>query len=230
MFYDEKQAIKACEEEPVLIFELMKEGHMELVDELLTKKKVCINICDEQGNDVLTKLLKLKQYDLVLKHMKNKTWDVNHQNNDGNTFAHILVAINYVNVLEIINLLKKNKSFIPNIKNNKGETILDKSINDNYIYTTIKILEDQRFNNIDIVSFKRLYNTYVKSNHYGKYSKLTNLEVIIDSLEEKKLLPRMEKLLSFISNNFDEIKEQLLSNKSEYMDTIINLLLEESNA
>lgn len=230
MFYDEKQAIKACEEEPVLIFELMKEGHMELVDELLTKKKVSINTCDEQGNDVLTKLLKLKQYDLVLKHMKNKTWNVNHQNNDGNTFAHILVAINYVNVLEIINLLKKNKSFIPNIKNNKGETILDKSINDNYIYTTIKILEDQRFNNIDIVSFKRLYNTYVKSNHYGKYSKLTNLEVIIDSLEEKKLLPRMEKLLSFISNNFDEIKEQLLSNKSEYMDTIINLLLEESNA
>ena len=39
-------------------------------------------------------------------------------------------------------LTKKNKDFLPNIKNNKGETILDKSINDNYIYTTVKILED----------------------------------------------------------------------------------------
>lgn len=230
MFYDEKKTIKACEEDPVLIFELMREGHMELVDQLLTKKKVSVNTCDEQGNDVLAKLLKLKQYDLVLKHMKKKDWDINHQDNEGNTFAHILVSINYVNVLEIINQLKKNKQFMPNIKNNKGETILDKSINDHYIYTTVKILEDQRFNNIDIVSFKNLYDTYIKSNHYGKYSKLTNLEIIIDSLEEKELLPRMEKLLQFVSNNFEAIKEQLLSNKSEYMDTIINLLLEESNA
>lgn len=229
MFYDEKQAIRACEEEPVLIFELMKEGHMELVDYLLTQKKVSINTTDEQGNDVLARLLKMKQYDLVLKHMMRNDWDINHQNLDGNTFAHILVSINYVNVLDIINQLKKNKNFIPNIKNNKGETILDKSINDNYIYTTVKILEDQRFNNIDIISFKRLYNTYIKSDRYGKYAKLNNLEVIIDSLEEKQLLPRMEKLLSFISNNIDTIKEELLSNQSEYIDNIINLLLEEGS-
>ena len=32
--------------------------------------------------------------------------------------------------------------FLPNIKNNKGETILDRSINGNYIYTTVKILEE----------------------------------------------------------------------------------------
>lgn len=229
MFYDEKQAIKACEEDPVLIFQLMKEGHMELVDYLLTKRKVSINTTDEHGNDVLARLLKMKQYDLVLKHMKKKEWDVNHQNLDGNTFAHILVSIHYVNVLDIISQLKKNKQFMPNIKNNKGETILDKSINDNYIYTTVKILEDQRFNNIDIISFKRLYHTYIKSDHYGKYAKLNNLEVIIDSLEEKKLLPRMEKLLNFISNNFDTIKEELLSNQSEYIDSIINILLEEGS-
>lgn len=230
MFYDETKAIKACEEDPVLIFELMKEGHMELVDKLLTKKKVSVNTCDEQGNDVLSKLLKLKQYDLVLKHMKQKDWNVNHQNQDGNTFAHILAPIHYVHVLGIINQLKKNKQFIPNIKNNKGETILDKSINDHYIYTTVKILEDSRFTNIDIVSFKNLYDTYIKSNHYGRYSKLNNLEVILDSLEEKQLLPRMEKLLQFISYNFETIKEQLLANKSEYIDSIINLLLEESVA
>lgn len=230
MFYDETKALKACEEDPSLIFELMREGHMHLVDKVLSKKLVSINTCDENGNDVLSRLLKLKQYDLVLKHMKNKDWQVNHQNNDGNTFAHILVSIHYVNVLDIINQLKKNKKFIPNIKNNKGESILDKSINDHYIYTTVKILEDSRFNNIDIVSFKNLYDTYVKSNHYGKYAKLTNLEIIVDSLETKILLPRMKKLLSFISNNFDVIKEELLQNQSVYMDNVINLLLEESNA
>ena len=38
MFYDETQATNACEEEPSLIFELIKEGHLELVDKLLKKK------------------------------------------------------------------------------------------------------------------------------------------------------------------------------------------------
>ena len=155
MFYDEAKAIESCIEDPSLIFELIKEGHFELVDKLLTKRLVDINTCDESGNNVLMRLLKRGQYELVLKHMKNKKLNINHQNYDGDTFAHILVSINYVNVLEIIKALVKNKEFLPNIKNNMGETILDKSINDNYIYTTVKILEDKRFNNIDIVSFKK---------------------------------------------------------------------------
>ena len=149
----------------------------------------------------------------------------------GCTFAHYLVSINYVNVMEIIKKLTKNKDFLPNIKNNKGETILDKSINDNYIYTTVKILEDSRFDNIDVVSFKNLYDTYIKSNRYGKYSKINNLEVILDSLTDKNLLPRMKKLVSFIQNNFDKIKEEVLtSQKSVYMDSIINRILKEDNA
>ena len=51
--------------------------------------------------------------------MKKKEWDVNHQNLDGNTFAHYLVSINYVAVLDIIKQLRKNKNFLPNIKNKK---------------------------------------------------------------------------------------------------------------
>ncbi len=230
MFYDEAKAIKACEEEPSLIFELIREEHFELVDLLLTKKKVDINICDELGNNVLVRLLKKGQYDLVLKHMKNKKWDVNHQNNEGDTFAHILVLHNYVNVLEIINTLKKNKNFMPNIKNNKGETILDKSINDNYIYTTIKILEDHRFNNINVISFKNLYDTYIKTNHYGKYTKLTNLQIILDNLEDKTLLPNMQKLISTVKANFDVIKEEVMNNKTKELDNIITSVLLESRA
>ena len=53
-----------------------------------------------------------------------------------------------------------------------------------------KILEDERFNNIDLVSFKNLYEKYVKSNNYGVYSKVNNLEVILDNLSYKELLPK----------------------------------------
>lgn len=227
MFYDEAKAIKACEEEPSLIFELIREEHYELVDFLLTKGKVDINICDELGNNVLVRLLKKGQYDIVLKHMKNKNWDVNHQNNEGDTFAHILVLYNYVNVLEIINGLKKNKNFMPNIKNKKGETILDKSINDNYIYTTVKILEDKRFNNIDIVSFKNLYDTYIKTNNYGKYTKLTNLQIILDNLEDKSLLPNMQKLVNIVKEKFEVIKLEVINNKTDELDNIINSVIKE---
>ena len=230
MFYNEVKTIELVEEDPSLVFELIKEGHIEFVDKLLKKKIVDINICDEAGNNILVRLLKYGAYDVVLNHMGNKNWDVNHQNMDGNTFAHILVSINYVNVIDIINILKKNKEFLPNIKNNKGETILDKSINDNYIYTTVKILEDSRFNNIDVVSFKHLYDTYIKSNKYGKYSKLTNLEMIVNSLTEKELLPRMQKLIEFIKNNFELIKEEVMnSKKSTRIDAIINNVLQENN-
>ncbi len=222
MFYDETKTIIACSEDPSLIFELIKEGHFELVDKLLTTNKVDINTCDENGNNVLMKLLKKGQYDLVLKHMKNKNLDINHQNYEGDTFAHLLVSVNYVNIVEIIKTLAKNRNFMPNIKNNKGETILDKSINDDYIYTTVKILEDKRFNNIDIVSFKHLYETYIETNKYGKYTKLTNLQIILDNLAEKTLLPTMEKLIRIIKENFEYIKERLINNKKTGINDIIN--------
>ena len=202
MFYAEEQALLACEEDPSLIFELIKEGHFELVDKLLTKKLVDINTCDESGNNVLMRLLKRGQYELVLKHMKNKKLNINHQYYDGDTFAHILVSINYVNVLEIIKALVKNKEFLPNIKNNMGETILDKSINDNYIYTTVKILEDKRFNNIDVMSFLSFYKTFIKNREYGKYTKLSNLEIMVSNLENKnELLPMMDRLVNMILEN-----------------------------
>ena len=230
MFYNETKTMELVSEDPSLVFELIKEGHIEFVDMLLKKKIVDINTCDEAGNNILVRLLKCGAYDVVLHHKGNKEWDVNHQNLDGNTFAHVLVSINYVNVVDIISKLKKNKEFLPNIKNNRGETILDKSINDNYIYTTVKILEDSRFNNIDVVSFKHLYDTYIKSNKYGKYSKLTNLEVIVNNLTEKSLLPRMEKLIEFIKTNFEIIKQEVLnSQKSTQIDVIIKDVLQESN-
>lgn len=231
MFFDEAKAVKACEEDPSLIFELIKEEHFELVDKILSKKKVSVNVVDRAGNDVVTRLLKARQYDLVLKYMKKKEWDVNHQNLDGNTFAHYLVSINYVAVLDIIKQLRKNKNFLPNIKNKKGESILDKSINDNYIYTTLKVLEDDRFNSIDVLSFTRIIDTYIKSSAYGKYSKINNLEVILDSLDQKDgLLPVMEQMIRNIRDNLDIIKNEIMKNRSRHLESVIDQVLSEAIA
>jgi len=228
MFYDESLTIDACKEDPSLIFDLINEDHKEFVDKIIEKKIVNINVVNEEGNDILYTMLKTGWYDLVLKHMKNKSWDPNHQNKDGDTFAHLLVMTKYLDVLDIIKVLLKNPKFMPNIRNKKGETILDKSINNNYIYTTVKILEDERFNNIDLVSFKNLYEKYIKSNEYGSYSKLNNLDTIIQNLALKDLLPKLEELIKEILENFKIIKTEVEHNETKSLDTMIYSVLEEN--
>lgn len=225
MFYSIIQAESACEEEPSLIFSLIKESDLEVVEKIFSKDNFDFNIIDSDGNNVLMALLKNKNYNLVLKYLDKV--NINHQNNNGDTIMHILVTLEYASVKEIIEKILNKKDFILNTKNNLGETILDKSINNNYLYTTIKILGDDRFNSIDIYSFKNLYETYIKSNNYGKYSKLSNLETILDNLENKPLLPRMQKLLNLIYKNLDSIKSDFNISKTEKIDNLINLAIEE---
>ena len=227
MFYDEQVTMKVVEEEPSQIFDLINENHVELVNKILSKKIIDINLSNENEDSILMIMLKKGWYEVVLKHMKNKEWQVNHQNKQGETFAHILVSKNYREVLEIIKQLQRNKNFIPNIRNKKGETILDKSINEHYIYITVKILEDDRFNNIDLVSFKNLYENYIRSNNYGIYSKMNNLEIIIDNLVDKELLPKVEKIVNTITKNFEEIKNHVQNNEIKYLDNIVYSVLQE---
>ena len=231
MFYAEEQALLACEEDPSLIFELMKEGHFYLVDSLLSKKKVSVAETDEAGNTVLMKLLKLHQYDLVLKYINYDKEIVNHQNNEGNTLLHILATRNYMKVAPIIKKLKRNEKLSYNLKNNQGKTILDLAIEKDNLSTAFKILEDKRFNNIDVMSFLSFYKTFIKSGEYGKYTKLSNLEVIVSNLEKKnELLPMMDKLVTMIKENFDRIKNELMKNKLTSMDHIIQEVLVEAGA
>ena len=225
MFYSVIQAESACEEEPSLIFSLIKESDTEVIESVINKSDYNFNIVDKNNNNVLIFLLKNKNYDLVLKYIDKI--DINHQNSDGDTIMHMLVTIDYSLVKEIIECILNKNEFIPNIKNNLGETILDKSINNNYLYTTIKILGDERFNSIDIYSFKNLYETYIKSNNYGKYSKLSNLETILDNLENKKLLPRMKRLVNLIYKNLDSIKDDFYEQKTEKIDNLINTFVAE---
>ena len=173
------------------------------------------------GNDVVTRLLKAKQYDLVLILMKKRNWDVNHQNVEGNTFGHILAQDNSVSAFKVVEQLTKKANFIPNIKNNKGETILDKAISNNYLSTAFKLLEDRRLNDIDINLFQKLFNVCIKNTYYGKYSKLNNLEVIVTNLDKKDLAPGMKDLINKIKDNMTIIREELMNNKSSSLETLI---------
>lgn len=229
MFYDEKQALKACEEEPSLIFELIKEGYFDLVDELISKNKVDINTVDVAGNDVCYRLLKAKQYDLVMKFIRKRSWNVNHQNLDGNTIGHLLVRDTSISALKILESLMKSKRFLLNIKNNRGKTMLDVAIEVQNTMPALKILEEKRFNNIDVLSFKHLYKLCIKNSYYGKYSKLTNLESIIDSLEKKDGLgTSMNILVERIVDNMEVIKHEIVKNKYSLLDKMINTSLKES--
>ena len=220
MFYSIKQAENLCLEDPSLIFSLIKEKDIEVVEKIISKEGYDFNIVDTNGNNVVMNLLKNKYYDLVLKYIDKV--DINHQNNDGDTIMHMLVSINYVNIKDIIEYVLNNRDFMLNLKNNLGETILDKSIKNNYLWTTIKILENKKFDSIDVYSFKNLYETFIKSDNYGPYSKLSNLEVILENIESKRLIPRMKKLVSLIENNKETIKNDFNLSKTSSLDTIIN--------
>ena len=228
MFYDLEQAIMACDDDPSLLFEAIKENYREVYEKVIEKEDFDFNLCDEEGCNVLMRLLKHKDYDLVERYIDRDNIDINHQNMDGDTLAHILVTINYIDVKNIIDKLLAREDFIPNIKNNRNETILDKSINNKYLYTTMKILSDSRFNNIGLLSFKHLYETYIKSNDYGKYSKLNNFEIIFDNLCNKELVPVMEKLVLLIKKKEGSIRNDFIISKTENLDTIINNLIKET--
>ena len=226
MFYDEIQAIETCEEEPSQIFNLIDEGHIEIVEKVLRKKWASVNITNSNEDDILSYLLEKGHYETVLKLMKKKDWNVNHQNKDGNTFAHILVSKKYLEVIDITKELYKNKKFIPNMRNKNGETILDISLYKDNIYTAVKVLKDKRFNNIDLMSFKNLYEKYVKNDKYGTYSKMNNLEVIIDNLKDRQLLPKLNKVIDTLSNDLDNIKQSLKQGNIETLDKMIYNVLD----
>lgn len=220
MFYDETITINNCEQNPELIFLLIKEGYKDVIDKILSKKSFDINITDKDGNTVLMKLLKKGYLDLVVKYMKDKRWDVNHQNIDGDTFGHILFSIKDSKIVEIVKLLMKNKTFSPNIRNNKGDTILDLSIKNKSIYETAKILENKKFDNIGPLSFKKLFDTYIRTNKYGRYTKLSNLDMILGYLGKRELSPCVKEIIKTIKENYDEVKEEFINNKTDKIDYI----------
>ncbi len=219
--------IKDIENDPSGIFPLINRGEFELVNYLLDKKIVNINIIDCNGNDVLARLLRANQYNLVLKYIKKRNWNVNHQNNEGDTFGHMLACYNGVGSIKIVDALMKKKNFLPNLRNKKGETILDKATNNHYLITSLKILEDKRFTSIDLYDFKNLFKLSLDNNNYGSYSKVNNFNIILKSLSKKSLQPNMQLLVDRIIDNKEAITNDIENDSIEVMETIINSTIEE---
>ena len=228
MFYDINQAILSCDEDPSLVFVAIKNNYRDVYEKVLEKENFDFNLRDENGYNVLMRLVKNKDFDLVNKYILNKNLLINYQNPDGNTIMHMLVTNNFVDIKCIIEKIMSREDFLPNIKNNNGESILDKAIGSNYINTVVKILSDRRFNNIGLYSFKNLYETYIKSNVYGTYSKLNNYMIIFDNLRRKRLMPSMMKLMKILKIKEKDIITDLESSRLDNLDTIINYVIKET--
>lgn len=209
-------------EDKSYIFTLIKNRNFSVVEEIISKENIDVNIVDRTGNDILMRLLKNKKYDLVMTLMKKRSWNVNKQNYDGDTFGHILVEDNSIGAIKIMDELTKNKKYLPNIKNKKGQTVLDKAIKNNYLAYAFKIIKDERFDSIDISSFKKLFLICINRN-YGKYSIISNLEIIITSLEDKNLSEGINNIIDDLKRNFYLIKEEILNNKNNILKTIVGI-------
>ncbi len=224
---NEKQRLfDACKEDPSLIFTYIKQGQYSDVEDVLLNNIVSINQLDSVGNDVMTRLLKARQYDLVIELMKKKNWNVNNQNIEGNTFAHVLACDNSVMAVKVAEQLTKKSNYIPNIKNDNGDTALDLALLNNHLCLAFKILEDKRFNNINMFSFRNLFNITVSNKKYGKYSKISNLEIIVNNLVKKDLDKDLRDLITYIKENMEAIKNTILNNRVVILDNIINNSIE----
>lgn len=222
MINEELNLVDVCKEDPSQVFKMINLGRFDVIEQLVEENALNVNLLDSVGNDVVTRLLKAKQYDLVYQLMKKKNWDVNHRNEDGNTFGHVLASDNSLCAVKVVEQLNKKKNYLPNIRNKKGETIFDRAMSNRSLCTALKILEDKRFNSIDVSSFKSLCNYFLKSREYGKYTKIDTLEIIVESFEKKELDPEMTTLVEDISENMDSIKNDILNNDSKVLETLLN--------
>ena len=214
------QAIKAIEEDPSIIFELIKTDNDELLNHMLDESLIDVNLVSSNNDSLAIKLLKSAKYELVLKVIKNKNWNVNYQNDDKETFGHILAKINNVAVVPIFKELKKNKNFDINIRNKDDKTIFDISVESHNSYVSTKIIEDERFNDINIFEFLKFYETYIDTNEYGKYSKINMIESIL-TMDGRYVNTRMQELLNHLKDNVKNIKKDIENDDYNLLKSII---------
>ena len=214
------QAIKAIEEDPSIIFELIKTDNDELLNHMLDESLIDVNLVSSKNDSLAIKLLKSAKYELVLKVIKNKNWNVNYQNDDKETFGHILAKINNVAVVPVFKELKKNKNFDINIRNKDDKTIFDISVESHNAYVSTKIIEDERFNDINIFEFLKFYETYIDTNEYGKYSKINMIESIL-TMDGRYVNTRMQELLNHLKDNVKNIKKDIENDDYNLLNSII---------
>ena len=67
-----------------------------------------------------------------------------------------------------------------------------------------------------------VYAALINNKVYGRYSKITNLEIIVENLEKKDFNVGMENLVDHIQDNMDAIKNDFMNNKTNILESIIN--------
>ena len=218
--FTSEQAIKVAEEDPSIIFELIKTDNDELLNHMLDDSLIDVNLVSSKNDSLAIKLLKSAKYELVLKVIKNKNWNVNYQNDDKETFGHILAKINNVAVVPVFKELKKNKNFDINIRNRDDKTIFDISVESHNAYVSTKIIEDERFNDINIFEFLKFYETYIDTNEYGKYSKINMIDSIL-TMDGRYVNTRMQELLNHLKDNVKNIKKDIENDDYNLLKSII---------
>ena len=78
-----------------------------------------------------------------------------------------------------------------------------------------------------MVSFKNLYDTYIKSNNYGKYSKIDNLTLIVNNLQRKDLNDSLALLIRLFRRNRKVIYEEITNSDTSRMDFLIDYVVKE---
>ena len=116
--------------------------------------------------------------------------------------------------------LKKNKTFDINLRNKDNKTIFDISVENHNSYISTKIIEDERFNNIDIFEFLKFYETYMNTNEYGKYSKINMIDSIL-TMDGRYVSTRMQELLNHLKDNVKNIKKDIENDDYNLLKSII---------
>ena len=64
--FNTENMIKECIDEPSLVFKYIRNGYYDIVDKLIDNNMINVNLVDCVGNDVVTRLLKARQYNFAI--------------------------------------------------------------------------------------------------------------------------------------------------------------------
>ncbi len=206
---------------PTDIFYLIRTGKKKEINDLIDSNGFDVNQKDTIGNDVVSRLVLDGFYEEALKLVNKKTWNINNININGDSIIHILGLKNNLGSMKVFNEIIKKKKLDLNIVNNNNLRSIDITISNNNLYMTLNILKKSDLNNMDEDLLKKIFNKFIYNDSYGKYSKISNLETIIDSFNHKKLSYKIRRIINKIRDNFNLIKENIMNNNINIINTIM---------
>lgn len=204
-----------------------------------------------KDNTLVFELINSGYLDVVDKVLKNKKFNINVKDKNGNNPVMSLVLHGNADVA--YNHLLDKKLDV-NAQNKSGNTLAHLITSMNYIklmdrlkrrkdlhpntlnnnnetildkcssiYSLKTILSDKRFNNINLISFRNLIDNYIENESYGKKSKIENFNIIISNLSSKKFnSTKMNSLVLEVKESAEDIKEELEKGKCTSLENLLS--------